>query len=152
MSLKSFSLTIRHSKTNQFGQRVLVLPFASCVNKRLCPVRAMIKHLGANDPSLDEPLFVFLDAGVKKRLTHSKFTSELKLHLTRAGFDSSNISPHSFRRGGTSFAINQAGMSPIVVKSRGDWSSNAYEKYVFLIKHSTMRAARLIALAADRAV
>ena len=99
LSINSFTLVVRHSKTNQFGQRVLSLPYAKCDNKRLCPVRAMIKHLGANDPGSSEPLFVYFWAGTRKILTHKVFTDRLRVLLDRAGYYSSKISPHSFRRG-----------------------------------------------------
>ena len=149
LQIESFVLTIRHSKTNQFGQRVLSLPFAKCQNKRLCPVRALIRHLSINTPQPDNCLFIYRESGSLKRLTHSVFTERLKVLISQAGYDSSSISPHSFRRGGTSFA-NQANMSPLVVKARGDWSSNAYEKYIFLSKHSTMKAAKRVSRAVSK--
>jgi hypothetical protein len=41
----SFDLVLRHTKTIQFGQRVLTLPFVHCLDQRLCPVRALLSHL-----------------------------------------------------------------------------------------------------------
>jgi hypothetical protein len=38
LTLQSFSVLIRFSKTIQFGQRVLSLPYVSCADPRLCPV------------------------------------------------------------------------------------------------------------------
>ena len=42
MSLSSFVLLVRFSKTIQFGQRVLSIPYVACANLDLCPVRAIL--------------------------------------------------------------------------------------------------------------
>ena len=43
--------------------------------------------------------------------------------------DTKLYSPHSFRRGGATFAF-QAGAHPLVIKCLGDWSSDAYLIYL----------------------
>ena len=139
----SFSLAIRHSKTIQFGQRVLVLPFAQCKISILCPVQALFLHLTTSRLTKDWPLFAYSSGKVVRVLTHSTFSSRLKLLLGRAGYDSKLMSAHSFRSGGTSFAIG-AGLNSLVVKARGDWTSNAFERYVYLTDKSTLSAARLL--------
>jgi hypothetical protein len=55
-TLSSFTLSVRHSKTIQFGQKVHVLPFVQCVDARLCPVRALLRHLGFSRLACDTPL------------------------------------------------------------------------------------------------
>ena len=62
-TLGSFSLNIRHSKTNQFGQRVLCLPFVSCPDPQHCPVRALVAHLGKSSLSQARPLFNYVENG-----------------------------------------------------------------------------------------
>ena len=51
LSRSSFELAIRHTKTIQFGQRVLILPFHQCLDQRLCPVRALFSHLASSPPA-----------------------------------------------------------------------------------------------------
>ena len=141
LSTSSFILSIRHSKTIQFGQRVLALPFASCPTPALCPVRALLFHLFASPLPANSPLFAYKSEAGPMVLSQSGFAKRLKQLLSRSGYDASLYSAHSLRRGGTSFAIN-AGLDPIVVKARGDWSSNAWERYIFLTSNSTLAAAQ----------
>ena len=143
LSTNSFSLNVRNSKTIQFGQKVLAIPFAACENSILCPVRALVMHLSLAKLNQTDLLFSSKVGNVKHVLTQPVFTRRLKELIGKAGFNSGTISPHSFRRGGTSFAIN-AGINPLIIKCRGDWSSNAFEKYVFLKQNSTMAAAKVI--------
>ena len=131
----AFCISIRHSKTIQFGQRVLRVPFSRCTVRNLCPVRALFNHLSINKMSADCALFSYKAGSVIKILTQSHFASRVKSLLNQSGFDSQLISCHSFRRGGTSFAIS-CGLNPLQVKARGDWKSNAFEKYVFISDNS----------------
>ena len=143
LSVDSFMLRVRNSKTIQFGQRVLSIPFASCKNSFLCPIRALVMHLSSAKLASTDLLFSTYVGEARHVLTQPLFTKRLKELIGNAGFAAKGISPHSFRRGGTSFAIN-AGVNPLIVKCRGDWSSNAFERYVFLEEHSTMAAAKVI--------
>ena len=149
LSQHSFSLRIRNSKTIQFGQRVLTLPYAACKISELCPVRAVVNHLTSSRLNCDSPLFAYTCGKKVKAITYCTFTSMLKAKLSLAGYNPKLISAHSFRRGGTSFAI-ASGMDPVVVKARGDWSSNAFERYVYLLDKSTMRAAKRMSKAVVR--
>ena len=142
----SMSINIRNSKTIQFGQKVLALPFAFCEIRSLCPVKAISIHLFKSPLPSSAPLFAYLDNRREKVLTHTTFANRIKILLKNAGFDPKLISCHSFRRGGTSFAI-ASGMNSLIVKARGDWSSNAFERYVHLVDKSTFHAAQLLSRA-----
>ena len=50
--------------------------------------------------------------------------------MGRAGFDAASFSGHSFRRGGASFAV-QDGVLGELIKVVGDWTSDAYYKYMY---------------------
>ena len=52
----------------------------------------------------------------------------------KIGVDPSQFSGHSFRRGGATFA-HRMGVSPLLIKLMGDWSSDAYMSY---IDHTTL--------------
>jgi hypothetical protein len=146
-SLSSFLLLIRGSKTIQFGQRVHSVPYAACPDSRLCPVRALLKHLGRSPLPLASPMFNYVSNGVEIRLTHEKFIKRLRKGLTRAGLNPLEISGHSFRRGGATLAF-KVGMSAIDIKLRGDWASNAFENYVFVSPATALHSAQLLANAA----
>ena len=69
MSLDSFDLLCHHSKTIQFGQKVHPIPYSACVDKRICPVMAMLSHLVASALGVEAPLFNYVDCG-KKQSSH----------------------------------------------------------------------------------
>lgn len=140
ISTASFNLIIRHSKTIQLGQRVLALPFAACAQQKLCPVRAMLFHLYASPMHESRPLFAYNTPAGIVVLSQPMLVKRLKISLAAAGYNTSQYSAHSLRRGGASFAFN-SGINALTVKARGDWASNAYERYIFLTKHSTLAAA-----------
>jgi hypothetical protein len=105
MTLESFELCVRFSKVIQFGQRVLVLPFFHVRDVRLCPLRALLHHLGLSVLQLDRPLFNFVRAGAECAFVHAGFVGLLKKVLGRMGVDHRLYSAHSLRRGGASFAF-----------------------------------------------
>ena len=146
-----FSLHIRHTKTIQFGQRELDIPIAAVAGSVLCPVTAVVGML-AQFPrgSLhgDLPLFCYLgEGGDVNFITHSLFTTLLRSSLKLVGVDISKYSGHSFRRGGCSYAF-ALGISPQLIKMRGDWRSNVYERYVSILPAQHVTFAKSLALAA----
>ena len=126
-------LTIRHTKTIQFGQRELQIPIAKVHGSVLCPVSAVVAMLALIPPCTppaDFPLFCYKSQGdTLTHLTHTSFVSMLKQFIKCAGMSSAKFSGHSFRRGGCTHAF-RLGISPLLIKLRGDWRSNAYERYV----------------------
>jgi hypothetical protein len=143
LTLGSFSIVIKQSKTIQFGQRQLVLPFVSSPDCRLCPVKAMLRHLGTSKIGLSRPLFNYVQSGVEMPFTHLVFVNRLKSGLRATGHQASDISCHSFRRGGASLAF-ALGLSAIDIKLRGDWRSNAFEKYLFVTPEANFAAIRTL--------
>jgi hypothetical protein len=142
-SLESFELQIKNSKVIQFGQRVLVLPFVCVFDISLCPVRALLLHLGRSVLAGDHPLFNYVQDSSEVFFGHAGFVSKLKVLLVRLGVDPKLYSAHSLRRGGASFAF-LSGLSPLQIKSRGDWASAAFEKYVFISSEGAFIAARAL--------
>ena len=141
----SFKITIRHSKTNQFGQRVLVLPFVRAVEGNpLCPVNAMyrLRLIQPNNPNM--PLFSFLFDGKSNFLTHSVFVSKLRNCLSKLGYDTSKYSGHSFRKGGCTYGF-QLGLSPVILRQRGDWKSNAIFRYINISEEQLLNSAKVLA-------
>jgi hypothetical protein len=99
LCLSSFLLKVRHSKTIQFGQRLLTIPFVSCPDERICPVSMLIRLLGKNPLPGSVALFSYSAGNKVISLTHSTFVLKLRALLGRLGYRSTDFSGHSFRRG-----------------------------------------------------
>lgn len=145
--LTSFRIIVRNSKTIQFGNRVHSITYANCPDIRLCPVRALLKHVGTSPLKPTSPIFNYIVQGVETHLTQPLFISRLRRGLRAVGIPQNEISGHSFRRGGASLAF-AAGMSALDIKRRGDWASNAYERYVHVPESTNLVCASLLANAA----
>jgi hypothetical protein len=143
-SRHSFLLRIRQTKTIQFGQRVLELPYVSCVDETLCPVAFLLRHLVRSPLPGNIALFSYVVKGRVVHWTHTDFVTYLRLLLTRLGFDPSAYSGHSFRRGGCS-ACFQAGLNITDIKLRGDWRSHSFEKYLYVPASAVYKGARALA-------
>jgi hypothetical protein len=86
LTLSSFTVLVRFSKTIQFGQRVLALPYVSCAEFRLCPVRALLAHIGTSPLSSTRPLFNYVELGVEKLFSNAFFMFRLRSGLRSTGF------------------------------------------------------------------
>jgi integrase len=126
------TIRVRHSKVIQFGERVLevMLPYIPR-NSSLCPTTAvanMIRRVPTKGPT--DALFTWRTAqGTYVPLTHNTFVSTLKSCLKDVGVDPSKYSGHSFRRGGATWA-HSIGVSDKLIKTQGDWASDAYMIYI----------------------
>lgn len=123
-------ILVRWSKTIQFQERTLHIPLPHITKSPFCPSGALLICLRMI-PDLPEPspLFCYTSSTGVKPITHAGFTAFLRKCLHKLGFDPALYSGHSFRRGGASFAL-QCGLPADMIKLQGDWSSNAYQKYI----------------------
>ena len=113
----------------------------------MCPVNALKKLLAGLPDEPDLPLFSFYDVHVKlSSLKYSIFVKCLKAALQKAGVNPDQYSGHSLRRGGCSFAFS-LGIPPLLIKLRGDWKSNAYERYVHVNQKFNVDVAKVLSLA-----
>ena len=99
----------------------------------LCPASALKRHLANFTQNSLAPLFTIHTLTGFKPVTGLHFTKFLKSCIVNIGLDPTQYSPHSFRRGGATctFAFN-AGASPLFIKFKGNWSSDAYMVYLVL--------------------
>jgi hypothetical protein len=143
----SFLLVCKHSKSNQFGQRVHTIHFASCVDPRICPVQAVYTHLRASKLHPDSPLFNYVELGVQRFMSHAFFVARLKTAVQLVAVNPEDYSAHSLRRGGASlsFACN---VPADHIKARGDWASMCYEKYIVLSAADRLKVARALSVGA----
>lgn len=140
----TFTVTVRHSKTIQFGQRVLKLPYVKAKNgEPLCPVRAMYQMRFNQPKECNLPLFSYENRGNIEFFTHSSFVTKLRNCLTKLGYDPTKYSGHSFRKGGCTHGF-QLGLSPVVLRQRGDWKSDCIFRYINLSNEQLHEAASVL--------
>lgn len=102
------------------------------------PEAAWLTHVSLNDPPPDGPLFAYREhPGARKRipLTRKKFLD--RFEELRAAADIIHLTGHSLRIGGTLELLLQ-GKSFEVVKTKGRWKSDAFQRYLRL--HGTIMA------------
>ena len=118
-------LTVRASKTIQFQERLFSLPLPCIPGRLLCPVAALVNNLRINQVPQDMPLFSVRSDSSLSHITYTHFSSFLARVIKAVGIDSTSYSPHSFRRGGTTFAF-EAKVPSQLIKAQGDWRSDCY--------------------------
>ena len=125
-------LHIKHAKQNQFFDRSHSIPIHGYGGK-LCVITAllsMLKATSAANRTGDSALFQIRGAkGKWAPMTHSHFTTTFKKLATAARYDASKFAGHSFRRGSAT-RLFRLGVSPELIKWQGDWSSDAWERYI----------------------
>ena len=128
--VNSVTLDFTWSKTNQFGSRVHKVPLVAIPNSVLCPVQALVNMLSLVPAGPEQALFL-VPASKSKLIpvTYLNFQSFLKSLVKLVGLNPSDFSTHSFRRGGATHAFASSVPSELI-KSHGDWSSDAYLVYL----------------------
>ena len=123
-------LLVRWSKMIQFRQRTVQIPLLHIAKSPFCPSSALLICFRMVPTAVGHsPLFCYPSPTGVKPITHAAFTSYLRQCLKKLGIDPSLYSGHSFRRGGTNFAL-QCGLPADLIELQGDWSSNAYQRYI----------------------
>lgn len=124
-------LRIKWSNTLQHQERQLFVPLPSIPDSDLCPLQA-IRHYFQLVPAPTTTSFFCLSShSVLQPITQRYFSDSLKRLISATGHDAANYSPHSFRRGGATFAF-QAGVPERLIQCHGDWRSDAYRRYLVL--------------------
>ena len=130
-----------------------VSPLVAMDDSPLCPVKSlrdMLSYFPKSSRQEKIPLFAYDDGKTVKCLTYASFVKSLKFYLDRCGYSSADYSGHSFRRGGCSFAF-KIGLPPALIKLRGDWRSNAYERYITIDNDLQLKVAKAMSIAAKKA-
>ena len=125
---------------------VHIIPLPSIPNSSLCPVSA-IRHYFTLVPAPSVAPFFCLPTDRRPGfipLPANYFTSSLKRLIVSLGLDPANYSPHSFRRGGATYAC-QAGVPEHLIKLHGDWRSDAYQVYLSLPLSTRAQVADIMA-------
>jgi len=147
----SFLIHICKTKTIQYNERILTLPYVACPGSPLCPVQVLlnVRLIAPDDDEL--PLFAYVNE--KKKIvwwTHASFTARLRALLEEVtGYKAGSYSCHSFRRGGASLAF-RLGMSVMEIKKRADWASAAVEQYIYICEEQEKSVARDLSYGATK--
>ena len=129
---KEVILSVYKTKTIQFKQCVLTIPLPRVHNSILCPTQALHNYSHMVPAPGNFPVFLIKDScSFFQPLLSSHFARVIKTLVSMLNLDTKVYSPHSFRRGGATFAFH-AGAHHLFIKCLGDWSSDAYLIYLTL--------------------
>jgi hypothetical protein len=140
-----FAIKLTHTKTIQYQQREIVIWLPNFPDSDICPTRALTRMLKLrrthwyHEITQTCPLFAQDRKGTPLAIT--TFRAFLEKSLTSVGVNTAQISPHSLRRGGTTFAF-ECGCDRACIKLQGDWLSDAYLIYMDVtdrIKQTTVQ-------------
>jgi len=122
-------ITVRRTKTVQFGERDVVVHIAGLAGNVLDPVAAWLDHIRASAPGSVLPAFAWAHEGRHAPYTQDYLVGAAKAMATMGGVDPASVSGHSFRRGGATFAF-LAGVDDLLIQQQGDWRSIVYRAYI----------------------
>ena len=129
------------SKTNQYGNRDLVVPIPANTDPALDLYRHLCSLFSKVKVTSDRPAFSFSE---RSFVSYSSFTSRLKSLLSAAGVDPAKFSGHSFRRGGATY-LHSLGATPLEIQASGDWQTMVFTRYLHLSLEDRWRSQQLMA-------
>lgn len=135
----SMLVLFRWSKTNQVGGRVHKVPLVAFTGSPLCPVQAYKNMCRRLPLKRHMPAFCIVKQGKVMPVTYAELQNVLRQTITKVGLDPRNYSSHSFRRGAATLAF-KAGVHPNVIQVMGDWSSDAYKRYLVMSSDQKVNA------------
>lgn len=133
-SESGFTVTVRWSKTIQFGQRTVLIPLVGNPGSPLCPVQAVRRAFSfTQSASPNSQAFCWRDAATSSThvFTYKAFMHLMHTVLTELGIPASQYGTHSLRRGGATFAL-EAGVPLDVISVMGDWKSDSMYLYLHM--------------------
>ena len=122
---------IPFSKTNQFGQRNLVIPLVKNGCKALDPIYHLDLLFTRTGAPHYSPAFSYKAGNATRSVNYKTFTTKLKNLLSKAGFSPERFSGHSLRRGGATW-LYACGGSILQIQSSGDWQPSTWTKYIHI--------------------
>ena len=143
-------VSLKWSKTNQLGDRLLKIPLLSIPGSCLCPVKAFRHMVSLHTLPGSSPAFSLWNSnGLSVPMTYSDLMFVLKSLILQSGRNPALYSSHSFRRGGCSWAFKSRVPSELI-QIHGDWMSDAYKEYLcFDFEEKLSVSARMRALILD---
>jgi hypothetical protein len=124
-------VTLRFRKNAQFGEACHKVVVAGCRGHALDPVWWWCEYTRRVPAPPSSAAFGWVSEGQYVPLVHRTFVSMVKSLITKAGFDASQYSGHSFRRGAATFSF-LVGLPEFLIKEMGAWRSQVYQVYLDL--------------------
>ena len=124
-------IRLHHTKTIQFRERILDIPIYVADDTPINALTWLRLHRTLSPPTHPSShAFAYRRPnGTFTNLTHRDFIAFTKQSITRIGLKATDYAGHSYRRGGATHAARCH--APIhVLKTLGDWKSDAYLLYV----------------------
>ena len=144
---KGLLIRFRWSKTNQFGKRRHLVPVCAIPGSVLCPVAAYRQMLRLCPGGDMDPAFLLKVSGKVQPVSYSLLQAMIKRGVSRLGLDPNMFSSHSLRRAGASWAF-QSGVPGELIQTHGDWTSQAYLRYLELSMTEKMQVAQRMSVGA----
>lgn len=136
-------ITVRASKTIQFNERSFTIPLPVIPGSLLCPVSALVNHLHINRVPNQAPLFSVISGHRFVPISYTQFAAFISRTIKAIDLDPTMYSPHSFRRGGATFAF-ESQVPAELIKVQGDWHSDCYMNYLEMTdRQKNFAAARM---------
>ena len=129
-------------KKEKEGLLIILLP--SIPGSTHCPATALLHFFSLVPASPSAPLFCLPATSGYRPITFATFSTCLKRLISTIGLDPAHYSPHSFRRGGATFAF-QSGVPEHLMKLHGDWRSDAFRAYLALPLETRSQVADVMA-------
>ena len=150
--LTSYGLEVqlKISKTNQFGDKNIILPMYELHDSPLCPIRAFKLMCQLVPAPPDAPAFCYLEKGSLIPI-HAPLLDRYLKRFLKAGEvpNAECLTMHSFRRGGASFYFN-SGVPGEIIQLFGNWASDCYLRYLRFTRESLLDAAYIVSRSVPR--
>ena len=121
-------LSLPKTKTIQYGERLLEIPFAKVLSSVFCVDYYLRLHLRRSKLKGSDFLFQFKSNHKWFPMTYKRFSKTLS-EMTSKLKITGKISTHSLRRGGATW-LHSIGYDLVEIKTRGDWKSLAVLLYL----------------------
>ena len=124
-------ISVSKSKTNQFRDRIHLIPIALVKGNSLCAVFWTKLHFKQCPAPPEAAAFRLPRRGHSIPMSYSYYMQVIKCMCSMSGLNQHEFSSHSLRRGGATY-LRMCGASIDEIKERGDWKSNAVYQYLKL--------------------
>jgi integrase len=130
-SYKHATLHLTQSKTDPFrnGADIIIASTEA--------VDALINYLHQTRHAHITPVHPLFRTRDDKAVNRSWFMKQVTALVIAAGYDMSNYSSHSFRKGGA-VSLQEKGVEDSVIRNMGRWKSGAYHLYLRYPNKSTI--------------
>lgn len=142
---RRYCLVIRvpRSETNQYGERRDVVCIAGVRGSPIDPVWWWERMVRLSPAPQEAAAFCYMHRGQLAPVTHRLLVDTTKAYAKSIGADPAEVSGHSFRRGGATFAFH-TGVPDLLIKLQGIWASACYQGYIDLPLEARLQATQIM--------